>query len=290
GATAVAHLQKGQLATGTFVGQPASQHDVLADEPWKLANGDDAHGARIVLSAVGIESRVLELLEGTSRSLLLCLLLATGLAPAPRLPRHPDFDEESTLVVRTGCAQDDVLGQFSAAGLCPFLQRRLGVASARATVCPAPPLLEAGLQDPAGLLEAGVDHQGTGQGLEGVGEDGGPSPAARPLLADAQAQSRSDAQMAAQCGQGRSTDEGGAAPRQFTLIGLRMALLEPECGRQADHCIPEELEALEVVGRAMVVGPGAMRQGAVQKIPVPETVPQPLLQAVYRPLARRFVS
>ena len=131
-----------------------------------------------------------------------------------------------------------------------------------------------------GAAPAAVEEHRADQRLERAGEDRGLLAAARALLAPAEAQVRAEVQLARRGRERRLADERRPHPGQLAFAGRRVLPGEVARRRQAEDRVPEELQALVVLG--LPGGPLADRRAVGergrQQLGPPEPVPDPLLE------------
>src|SRR5215218_6034442 len=156
----------------------------------------------------------------------------------------------------------DRIGRHPAqAGGGQLLERGLVVEGGAAAGGLHHPVLEQPAHQGGGPREALVEVDGAEQGLEGVGQDGGLVPAARQLLAPAQAHGVADPELAGHLGEHVHVDRGRPQLGQLPLGQVGEGAVDDVGDDQAEHGVAEELEALVGGQAAVLVGVGAVGEG-----------------------------
>src|SRR4051794_1101532 len=202
--------------------------------------------------------------EGGGGGALLGLLLALAAALAADGGPHEDGGVEGLGVVRTLLghhvlrdAEVQLCGELLQAGL-PVQARAERGGRCQQRVDEA---ADEGGRD----LDAVLDVDRADQRLDGVGEDRGLVPAAAALLALAEQEVVTDAERAGDVRKRAAVDDGGTQFRELALGLVRVPVVERVGDDEAQHGVPEELQAL--VGRqvAVLVRVGAVRQGPLEQ-------------------------
>jgi hypothetical protein len=202
---------------------------------------------------------------------------AAGAADGVRQRRHPAFDLELPHAGLFLFADQMVLRALQGAALQPFLQTGFRILERLARLQLRQRRAQQVQHPLAADLDAGVQIDGADQGLEGVGQDGGPAMTAGLALAGAQFQEFAQTQPVGGHGQRLAADHARAQARELALGGLRETLRERLGNHESEQGITQELQALVVLTPRTAVG-----QGAAQQARVGETVAQAQLQQVQR--------
>ena len=125
-----------------------------------------------------------------------------------------------------------------------------------------------------GDLDAAAEVDGADHGLDGVGEDRGLVAAAGGLLAAAELDVLAEPDGAADLGQRAGVDDRRAQLGQPALGEVGVGDVEGLGDDDAEHGVTEELQPL--VGRqpAVLVGVGAVGQGALEQLGVQDRIPE----------------
>src|SRR5829696_5122880 len=190
-------------------------------------------------------------LERLPGRVLLGLLLGAALAAAVGGAGHRHGGREALGVVGA-LLLDGVGGHPAQAGGGQLLERGLVVEGGPAAGRLHHPVLEQPAHQGGGPGQALVQVDGPEHGLEGVGQDGGLVPAARQLLAPAQADGVADAELAGHLGEHVHVHRGRPQLGQVALGQVREGAVDDVGDDQAEDGVAEELQAL-VGGQAAVL-------------------------------------
>ncbi len=179
------------------------------------------------------------------------------LAPSPAADRPSDgdraADDERLLVRVAGDPRQRVLRQREPPGLQRLLQAGLGILERARGRQDRQARSDQVAHDVERNLKIGVQVDRADHRLQGVGEDRRAPKAARLQFAAAEAQTLAQALLGGDLGQGLAAHQGRALPRQGSLIGGGMRIVEQARNGAIQHRVAEELEPLVVVGARAAV-------------------------------------